>query len=136
MSEYKLKFTEEANDDSRQETLDELINFMRDMEGLTMSVVTLDAEQSTNWDKDAEGEFDYQDYYGKQIIQQIQEYDTEAECIVIRNRDHLPVAMASDGSKTSNDNTGWQGIGIDKRLRAEIAGMIGLDDYQLEEPLA
>ncbi len=133
MSEYQLKFAEEAPQDNRQETLDELIQFMRGMEGLTMSVVTLDEEQSENWDK--EGEFDYQNYYGEQIVQQILEVDTDAECIVIRNGEYLPVAMASSHSDESTDRAAWQGIGIDKRLRTEIAGMIGLDDYDLEEPL-
>ncbi len=132
MAEYKLKFTEEAQEsDGRQETLDELINFMKAMEDLTMTVVTLDDEQSENWDKDGESDPDYQDYYGKEIIQQIQTHDPNAHCVVIRNTQQLPVAMAA----RDPENLGWQGIGIDKRLRNEIRDMIGLDDYELEEPI-
>ncbi len=133
MSDYQLKFTEKTPQDNRQETLNELIQFMRGMEGLTMSVVTLDVEQSENWDK--EGKFDYQNFYGEQIVQKIMEVDTNAECIVIRNSEHLPVAMASSHSDKSTDTTTWQGIGVDKRLRTEIINMIGLDDYDLENPL-
>ena len=60
MAEYKLRFTDETQEsDSRQETLDDLIDFMREMEGLTMTVVTLDDEQSENWDKDDKDDFDY-----------------------------------------------------------------------------
>ncbi len=132
MAEYKLKFTEEAQQsDGRQETLDELINFMKVMEGLTMTVVTLDDEQSENWDKDGENDFDYQDYYGKEIIQQVQTHDPDTQCVVIRNTQQLPVAMAASHPQSP----GWQGIGIDKRLRSEIRDMIGLDDYELEEPI-
>ncbi len=132
MAEYKLKLTEEAQQsDGRQETLDELINFMKAMESLTMTVVTLDPEQSENWDKDDENSFDYQDYYGKEIIQQIQTHDPDTQCVVIRNIQQLPVAMAA----RHPDSPGWQGIGIDKRLRNEIRDMIGLDDYELEEPI-
>ncbi len=132
MAEYKLKFTEEAQEsDGRQETLDELINFMKAMEDLTMTVVTLDDEQSENWDKDGESNPDYQDYYGKEIIQQIQTHDPDTHCVVIRNAQQQPVAMAAKHLETP----GWQGIGIDKRLRTEIRNMIGLDDYELEEPI-
>jgi hypothetical protein len=127
MPEYKLKFTEETTDDRRQETLNELISFMQELQGLTMTVVTLDEEQSENWDKEGDGDFDYQDYYGKQIIQQIKAFDQEAECVVIRNNQHLPVAMA-------NKLSGWQSLGVEKRLRIEVSKMIGLDDYQLEAP--
>ncbi len=132
MAEYKLKFTEEAQQgDGRQETLNELLDFMKAMEGLTMTVVTLDDEQSANWDKDGENDFDYQDYYGKEVIQQIQTHDPDAQCVVIRNTMLLPVAMAANHP----EGPGWQGIGIDKRLRAEIRDMVGLDDYDLEEPI-
>ena len=136
MPEYQFKFTDGSTDDRRQETLNELISFMKNMEGLTLSVVTLDEDQSEKWDIDGEDSFDYQDYYGKQIVQQVQEFDTEVECLVIRNQQHLPVAMANSQSKDSPDSTtSWQGIGVEKRLRTQIASMIGLDDYQLEEPL-
>ena len=135
MPEYKLKLTEETTADNRQETLNELLDFMREMQGLTMSVVTLDEVQSKNWDKEGESEIDYQDYYGKQIVRQIQEFDTDAECLVIRNLEQLPVALACGRSGELDERAAWQGIGIDKRLRKEIAQMIGLDDYQLEEPI-
>ena len=132
MAEYKLKFTEEAQeDDGKQETLDELISFMKEMQGLTMTVITLDDEQSENWDKDGKDDIDYQDYYGKEIIQQIQQHDPEASCVVIRNAQLQPVAMAAQFPEGSE----WQGIGIDSRLRSEIRNMIGLDDYDLEEPI-
>jgi len=132
MTGYKLNLHEEPQeDDGKQETLDELINFMKDMEGLTMTVITLDSEQSDNWDKDGEKDFDYQDYYGKEIVQQIQEHDPDASCIIIRNSQSQPVAMAAKFP----DNPGWQGIGIDIRLRTEIRNMIGLDDYELDEPI-
>jgi len=132
VTEYKLKFTEEtAESDGKQETLDELIYFMKEMEGLTMTVITLDDEQSENWDKDGQDDFDYQDYYGKEIIQQIQQHDPEARCVIIRNSQQLPLAMAANHP----DQPGWKGIGIDSRLRTNIRNMIGLDDYELEEPL-
>ena len=133
MPEYKLRFTDETQETgSRQETLDDLIDFMREMEGLTMTVVTLDNEQSENWDKDGKDDFDYQDYYGREIIQQIQTQNSGTTCVVIRNAQQQPVAMAA---KHPGD-PGWRGIGIDVRLRTDIKNMIGLDDYELEEPLS
>jgi len=131
MSGYKLNLEDPPEDDGRQETLDELISFMKDMEGLTMTVITLDNEQSINWDKDSDDDFDYQDHYGKEIIQQIQQHDPDARCIVIRNAQQQPVAMAAKHLEES----GWQGIGIDSRLRTEIRNMIGLDEYELDEPI-
>lgn len=132
MAEYKLKFTEETpQSEGKQETLDELIHFMKQMEGLTMTVITLDDAQSENWDKDGKDEFDYQDYYGKEVIQQIQQQDPDARCVIIRNAQQLPVAMAAKYP----EQPGWQGIGIDIRLRTDIRNMMGLDDYELEEPI-
>ncbi|MDP7155143.1 MAG: hypothetical protein QF493_11590 [Rhodospirillales bacterium] len=132
MPEYKLRFTDETQEsDGRQETLNDLINFMKEIEGLTMTVVTLDDEQSENWDKDDKSDFDYQDFYGREIIQQIQTQDPDTACVVIRNAQQQPVAMAAK----SPEDPGWQGIGIDVRLRTDIRNMIGLDDYELEEPL-
>ena len=132
MAEYKLKFTDETQEsDGRQETLDDLIHFMKEMEGLTMTVVTLDDEQSENWDKDDKDDFDYQDYYGREIIQQIQTQDSATACVVIRNAQQQPVAMAAKYS----GEPGWRGMGIDVRLRTDIRNMIGLDDYELEEPV-
>ncbi|MCP4487199.1 MAG: hypothetical protein GY820_07765 [Gammaproteobacteria bacterium] len=132
MSEYKLKFTEKAQQgDGREETLNELIDFIKAMEGLVMTIVTLDDEQSENWDKDGGNDFDYQDYYGKEIVQQIQTHDPDTQCVVIRNTMLLPVAMAANHP----EDLGWQGIGVDKRLRNEVRDMISLDDYELEEPI-
>ncbi len=132
MAEYKLRFSEETTEnEGRRETLDELIDFMKEMEGLTMTVITLDDEQSENWDKDEQNDFDYQDYYGQEIIQQIQTHDPDARCIVVRNAQKQPVAMAT----RYPEMPGWQGIGVEKRLRTDIRNMIGLDDYALEEPI-
>lgn len=132
MAEYKLKFTEENQDnDGKQETLDELIHFMKEMEGLTMTVITLDDEQSENWDKGGKDDFDYQDYYGKEVIQQIKQHNPEARCVIIRNAQQQPVAMAAKYP----GETSWQGIGIDIRLRTDVRNMIGLDDYDLDEPI-
>ncbi len=132
MAEYKLRFTEETQEsDGRRETLDELINFMKAMEGLTMTVITLDDEQSENWDKDNKDDFDYQDYYGREIIQQIQTQHPDTGCVIIRNAQEQPVAMAAKYP----EDPGWQGIGIDIRLRTDIRNRIGLDDYELEDPV-
>tara|TARA_B100001079_G_scaffold246725_1_gene235509 strand:+ start:50 stop:448 length:399 start_codon:yes stop_codon:yes gene_type:complete len=132
MPEYKLRFTDETQEsDGRQETLNDLINFMKEIEGLTMTVVTLDDEQSENWDKDDKSDFDYQDFYGREIIQQIQTQDPDTACVVIRNAQQQPVAMAAKYS----GEPGWRGMGIDVRLRTDIRNMIGLDDYELEEPV-
>ncbi len=132
MLEYKLRFTDKTQEsDGRQETLDDLINFMKEMEGLTMMVVTLDDEQSENWDKDDKDDFDYQDYYGGEIVQQIQTQDPDTACVVIRNAQQQPVAMATKYSGEPD----WRGMGIDVRLRIDIRNMIGLDDYELEEPV-
>lgn len=126
MAEYKLKFTEEQEeeDNSRQETLRELVDFMDEMDDLAMAVITLNDEQSLNWD--SEGETDYQDYYGQEIIHQIAD-DGETQALVIRNAQKLPVAMAS-----RNPDAIWQGISIDKRLRADIAALLQIDESSLE----
>ncbi len=125
MPEYQLKFTEEEEDDdvSRQRTLDELHAFIATMDDRPLAVVTLDRQQSTQWDED--GDIDYQDAYGRQIIEQIS--DGETETLVIRNCDGLPVALAALDS-----NAGWQGIGIDERLRFEIAITMQNDETELE----
>lgn len=125
MPEYQLKFTEEEEDGdvSRQRTLDELHAFIATMDDRPLAVVTLDRRQSAQWDED--GDIDYQDAYGRQIIEQIS--DDETETLVIRNCDGLPVALAAlDG------NAGWQGIGIDERLRFEIAITMQNDETELE----
>ena len=122
MPEYRLQFTEaEQEDDSRQRTLDELHAFIATMDGRPLAVVTLDEEQSTLWDRD--GDIDYQDAYGRQIIDQITDGITET--LVIRNGDGLPVALAA-----LDEDAGWQGIGIDKRLRFEIATRMRNDETE------
>lgn len=125
MSEYQLKFTEEteADDESRQRTLNELHAFITTMDARPLAVVTLDKEQSLLWDQD--GDIDYQDEYGRQIVEQISDGTTET--LVIRNIEGLPVALAAlDG------NNGWQGIGIDKRLRFEVATAMQNDETEFE----
>ena len=124
MPEYQLKFTEEEDDDaSRQRTLDELHAFIATIDGRPLAVVTLDKQQSAQWDED--GDIDYQDAYGRQIIEQVS--DSETETLVIRNCDGLPVALAA-----LHMNTGWQGIGIDERLRFEIAITMQNDETEFE----
>lgn len=123
MPEYQLEFTEktEAGDDSRQRTLDELNMFIAAMDGRPLAVVTLDKKQSELWDQD-DG-IDYQDEYGRQIVKQVA--DGVTETLVIRNSEGLPVALAAlDG------DDGWQGIGIDKRLRFEIAAAMQNDETE------
>ena len=124
MPEYQLKFTEEEDDDaSRQRTLDELHAFIATMDDRPLAVVTLDKQQSAQWDED--GDIDYQDAYGRQIIEQVS--DSETETVVIRNCDGLPVALAA-----LNGNAEWQGIGIDERLRFEIAITMQNDETEFE----
>ena len=124
MSEYKLNLTEETEDESRRRTLNELQVFIKAMDYRPLSVTTLDQEQSQNWDQ--EGEIDYQDAYGRQIVAQIT--DKETETLIIRNIEGLPVALAAlDQAKN------WRAIGIDKRLREEIAGMLKMDQIEFED---
>ncbi|MES9901264.1 MAG: hypothetical protein ABW168_01115 [Sedimenticola sp.] len=122
MSEYKLNLTDEVEEDaSRQRTIDELHAFISTMDDRPLAVVTLDEEQSVQWDE--EGDIDYQDEYGRQIVSQVSDGTTET--LVIRNFEGLPVALAAlDG------NDGWQGLGIDKRLRFEIATMLQNDETE------
>lgn len=122
MPEYKLKFTEE-DDESRQRTLNELHAFINAMNNRPLSVTTLDLEQSQNWDQ--EGDIDYQDAYGRQIIEQIT--DDMSETLIIRNVSGLPVALAA-----LDKNRSWQGIGIDKRLRTEIAATLQIDQIEFD----
>jgi len=123
MPEYQLKFTDETTEEeeSRQRTLDELHTFIATMDGRPLAVVTLDKEQSELWDQD--GDIDYQDAYGCQIVRQID--DSITETLVIRNYQGLPVALAAQG-----ENCGWQGLGIDKRLRVEIATIMQNDEME------
>lgn len=123
MPEYKLTFTEEEVEDSRQQTLDEIAAFTQQMDGRPLAIVTLDAEQSLLWDQ--EGEIDYQDQFGRAITRQVT--DGETETLVIRNAEGLPVALAA-----LDENAGWEGIGVDKRLRFEVATMLQIDETVLE----
>ncbi|MET0117039.1 MAG: hypothetical protein ABW090_06425 [Sedimenticola sp.] len=124
MAKYELKFTDEAEEEeSRQRTLDELHAFIATMDGRPLAVVTLDERQSLQWDD--EGDIDYQDSYGRQIISQVS--DGETQTLVIRSHEGLPVALAA-----LDDNAGWQGIGIDRRLRFEIATMLQNDETEFE----
>jgi hypothetical protein len=125
MPEYQLKFTEdeESEEESRQRTLDELHAFIATMDDRPLAVVTLDKEQSALWDRD--GDVDYQDAFGRQIVEQVSDGITET--LVIRNCDGLPVALAA-----VDDNVGWQGIGIDERLRFGIATMLQNDETELD----
>lgn len=123
MPEYQLEFTEETegNDKSRQRTLDELHAFIAAMDGRPLAIVTLDKKQSELWDLD--DDIDYQDEYGRQIVEQVT--DGVTETLVIRNSEGLPVALA-----TLDGDDGWQGIGIDKRLRFEIATAMQNDETE------
>ncbi len=126
MPEYQLKFTDEVDeDDSRQRTLNEITEFIAEMYDRPLAIITLDAEQTANWDE--EGDIDYQDEYGRQIVAQVSDGETEA--LIIRNMEGLPVALASQGV-----DGGWQGLGIEKRLRLEIAAIMHIDDSQLADP--
>jgi len=125
MPEYQLKFTEEADaeEESRQRTLDELHAFIAAMDGRPLAIVALDREQSALWDQD--GDVDYQDVFGRQIVAQVS--DGVTETLVIRNSDGLPVALAA-----LDESAGWQGLGIDVRLRFEIATMLQNDATEFE----
>ncbi|MES9830053.1 MAG: hypothetical protein ABW201_17470 [Candidatus Thiodiazotropha sp.] len=123
MSEYSLKFTEDPIEESRQRTIDEIHQFIRLMDGRPLAVVTLDNEQSDLWD--SEGRIDYQDIYGRQIISQISGDSTET--LLIRNNEGLPLVLAA-----LNSVDGWQGIGIEKRLRFEVARMFQNDETEFE----
>ncbi len=123
MPEYKLNLTEDDMEESRQRTLNELFAFIEQMDDRPLAVVTLDQEQSALWDQ--EDGFDYQDIYGRQIINQITGDVTET--LMICNLEGLPVALAMQ-----NNENGWQGIGVDKRLRFEIATMFQNDETEFE----
>ncbi len=125
MPEYQLKFTEGTSEEdaSRQRTLDEIHAFITSMDGRPLAVVTLDKVQSAQWDQD--GDIDYQDAYGRQIVEQV--IDGITETLVIRNCDGLPVALGA-----LNGEAGWQGLGIDKRLRFEIATALQNDETEFD----
>jgi hypothetical protein len=122
MAKYQLNLSE-SDDESRQKTLDELTGFVRQMNTDALTVITLDEEQSTNWDQ--EGGFDYQDFYGQEIIGQLA--GEENDSLVIRNIQRLPVALAM-----RFENAGWRGIGVDVRLRKEVEGSLQINEEELE----
>ena len=120
MPDYELKFLDpdfvsREEQEQRQKTIDELSAFAHTMQGRPLAVVTLDELQSDQWDQT--DEFDYQDHYGREIINQVS--DGETETLVIANVWGLPVALAARG-----DDGRWQGLGVDQRLRETIAGVL------------
>ena len=121
MEDHRLNFAT-AEDDTRQKTLDEIGAFIKSMYGRALAVVTLDTEQSLQWDQD--GGFDYQEYYGQQIIDQIA--DGETETLVIRNAQGLPVALARRESDSK-----WRGLGIEKRLRQKFVDVLQIREEDL-----
>ena len=121
MEDHRLNFAT-AEDDTRQKTLDEIGAFIKSMYGRALAVVTLDTEQSLQWDQD--GGFDYQDYYGQQIIDQIA--DGETETLVIRNAQGLPVALAR-----REPDAKWRGLGIEKRLRQNFVDVLQISEQDL-----
>ena len=125
MPEYQLKFTEEqeTDDESRRRTLSELHAFIATMDARPLGIVTLNRKQSMLWDQD--GDIDYQDEYGRQIVEQVS--DGTSETLVIRNIEGLPVALAA-----LDPDKGRQGIGIDKRLRYEVATALQNDETEFE----
>lgn len=122
MKEYKLNLSN-LEEESKQQAIDDITQFIKQMDMEDMLVVTLTAEQSNCWDE--EGDIDYQDEYGQQIIQQID--DDTIQSLLIRNIQQLPVALA-----IRNNNGGWQAIGIAKKLRHDFAGLFNIDDENLE----
>jgi hypothetical protein len=99
----------------KQKVLDELRDFIKLMGNHESAVFTLDDMQSVHWDE--EGEIDYQDQYGDEIIKQADDGETKA--IVIHNVWGLPVALA-----LKNDDGTWQGIGVVNILREDVAQML------------
>jgi len=99
----------------KQKVLDELRNFITLMGNHEWAVLTLDDMQSVHWDE--EGEIDYQDHYGREFIRHTDDGETNA--IVIHNVWGLPVALA-----LKNEDGTWQGIGVVKILREDVAQML------------
>ncbi len=99
----------------KQKILDELRDFVTLMGNHEWEIITLDDMQSVHWDD--EGEIDYQDQYGNEIIKQAD--DDETNAIVIHNIWGLPVALA-----LKNDDGTWRGIGVVKILRESVAQML------------
>ncbi|MEN8132641.1 MAG: hypothetical protein ABFS45_21165 [Pseudomonadota bacterium] len=126
MTKYKLRFLEpqytQTQQQQRQETLAEIDAFIRSMYGRTLAIVTLDDTQSTQWDQ--VGEFDYQDYFGQEIINQVSNGTTQT--LIIRNDKGLPVALAS-----RNPQGQWRGLEIIEPLRQEVLSMINFQEQEL-----
>jgi hypothetical protein len=99
----------------KEQILDELRQFVTSMGAHEWAVVTLDNMQSVHWE--TEGDIDYQDYYGGEIIKQADDGETHA--IVIHNVWGLPVALA-----LKNPDNSWQGIGVVQALREDVALML------------
>ncbi|MBT4836739.1 MAG: hypothetical protein HON94_05275 [Methylococcales bacterium] len=123
MAEYKLNLSEDPEEETKQKVIDEISQFIGQMDLTSMIVVTLTDEQSSCWDE--EGDIDYQDQYGQQIIQQLD--DEESDSLLIRNSQNLPVALA-----VMNENGGWQAIAIDKRLRQGFVEALTVAEEELE----
>ena len=121
IDEYRQKLLDGAHssaaeDEGRQETLNELSAFIDKMRDRPLAGVPLDANQSTQWD-DTSG-VDYQNHYGQEIIRQVSQ-DGETEALVIQNAAFLPVALA-----VREENGAWAGIGVDERLREIVGRML------------
>jgi len=99
----------------KQKILDELRDFITLMGNHEWAILTLDDMQSVHWDD--EGEIDYQDHYGSEIIKQVDDGKTNA--VVIHNIWGLPVALA-----LKNYDGTWQGIGVVKILRESVSQML------------
>jgi hypothetical protein len=124
MAEYQLKLGEEDIEETRRRTLEEIHGFIETMHERPLAIVTLDEQQSMLWDQ--EGDVDYQDEYGRQIVASVSE-DGVTETLVVRDINGMPVALAS-----RDEVAGWQGLGIDKRLRLEVATMLLNDETEFE----
>jgi len=123
MPEYRLNLSDEDPEEvTRQQTLREIHAFIESMNNRALAVATLNEEQSQLWDE--EGDVDYQDEFGRQIIQQLG--NDGSETLLIRSQEGLPLALASRGEQ------GWQGLGIDKRLRPEIASLLQSSETEFE----
>ncbi len=122
MPAYKLSLTP-PDDDVRQQVLTEIDAFLNAMYGRELAVVTLDEEQSTNWDKKCD--LDYQDYYGQEIIRQVADGVTQA--LVIRSDKGLPLALA-----LRDEHGNWEGIGIAEGLRQQVTTMMFIPEDELE----
>ncbi len=104
----------------KQKILDELRDFVTLMGNHEWAILTLDDMQSVHWDD--EGEIDYQDHYGDEIIKQADDGETNA--IVIHNVWGLPIALA-----LKNADGTWQGMGVGEVLREPVARML-IDEDQ------